>query len=389
MKRIPWLVHVVLASLRFRPGRTLLLLAVIAMASSLAVALGTVTFSMERRIAEEVRRYGANLLLMPDTARMDLGSGGLAFGSLTEPAYLDTADVERLLADLGGRVRDHSLHLRVTLLLEHAEVPAEGVRFNEVRRMLPWWEPVGSWPVREDEVIIGAGLARRFKLAPGARIELAGPAGGPAAMTVAGVVSTGGEEDGLLFLDLGRIQAISGLGGRVTQVRLMAETGGGTLPAVAAALEQRLPGTRTREVRQITHTSATLLKKVQLLMGLVTAVVLAASAASVTGTMSTTILERGREIGLVKAMGATRRGVMLLFAAEACVLGLAGGLAGWAAGVIIAEAVSQSVFAVSSGFTLLAVPVSLATGLLIAFAGSVGPLLSVYRLDPVQSLKGE
>jgi putative ABC transport system permease protein len=389
MKRIQWLVHVILASLCFRAGRTLLLLAVIAMASSLAVSLGTVTFSMERRITEEVRRYGANLLLMPDTARMDLGSGGLAFGSLTEPAYLEAAAVERLLSGLDGRVKDHSLHLRVPLLLDHAEVPAEGVRFNEVRRMLPWWEPAGSWPVGEDEVIIGAGLARRFKLAPGARIALDGPAGSPAAMTVAGVVSTGGEEDGLLFLDLARMQAISGLGGRVSQVRLMAETSGSTLPAVAAALEQGLPGARAREVRQITRTSDALLKKVQLLMGLVTVVVLAASAASVTGTMSTTILERGREIGLIKAMGATRRGVVLLFAAEACVLGLAGGLAGWAAGVMIAETVSRSVFAVSSGFTLLAVPVSIATGLLIAFAGSVGPMLSVYRLDPVQSLKGE
>jgi len=389
VKQIQWLIHVVLASLGFRPGRSLLLLTVIAMSSSLAASMGTVTYSMERRIAEEVRRYGANLLLMPETARMDLGSGALAFGTLAVPAYLDAAACERLLSGLGGRVRDHSLHLRVPLLTGGIEVPAEGVRFDEIRRMLPWWEPAGAWPVREDEIIVGANLARRLRLSPGSLIALDGPQGGTTTVKVAGVVRTGGDEDGLLFLDLQRMQTLSGLGNRVSQVRLVAETRGNALPAVAAALEQGLPGTRAREVRQITRTSDALLKKVQLLMGLVTLVVLAASVASVTGTMSTTVLERGREIGLIKSMGATRRGTVLLFASEACALGMAGGLAGCAIGVLLAEVVSRSVFSVSTEFTLLAVPVSIAIGLLIALAGSMGPLLSVYRLDPVQSLKGE
>ncbi|HEY5975973.1 MAG TPA: ABC transporter permease, partial [Geobacteraceae bacterium] len=162
-----------------------------------------------------------------------------------------------------------------------------------------------------------------------------------------------------------------------------------SLASVTAFLEKSLPGTRVREVRQVTRTSASLLKKVQLLMGLVTAVVLAASAASVTGTMSTTVLERGREIGLIKAVGATRWSAVLLFAAEACLLGVAGGVAGCGIGTLIAEMISRSVFSVSIEFIPLAVPISVATGLLIALAGNLGPLLSVYRLDPVQSLRGE
>lgn len=389
MKRIAWLIHIVMASLRLRMGRSLLLLAVIAMASSLAASLGMVTVSMERRISEEVRKYGANLLLLPDSARMDLGSGALPFGSLSEPAYLDLDAVERILTAISGRVVDHSVHLRGLLTLNRLETPVEGVRFDEIRRMMPWWQVTGRWPADGGEVVVGVDFARRFSLKPGDRVELTGSAGAAAGLTVTGIVRTGGEEDALLFLELPRLQKLNGVENRISLARVMVDGRSGILAAIAAELEKSLPGSRAREVRQIALTSDALLKKVQLLMILVTVTVLAASGASVTGTMGTTVLERGREIGLLKAMGATRRGTVLLFVVEACFLGLAGGAAGCVIGFFIAEAVSRSVFSVPAEFTLLAVPVALAAGLLIALAGSIGPLLSVYRLDPVQSLRGE
>lgn len=389
MRRIQWVMRIILASLRFRGGRSLMLLTVITMSSSLAASLGMVTFSMERRIADEVRRYGANLLLLPESARMDLGSGTLPFGVMTEPAYLDATAVEQLIPRLRDQVTYHSSHLREPLLLRTVEVPAEGVRFNEVRRMLPWWEPVGRWPETMDDIIVGSDLARRFSLKPGDRLELKGTTGIAHNVTVAGIIMTGSDEDGRLFLDLPLLQTMQGLENRLSLVRIMADSRQVSLASVTAFLEKSLPGTRVREVRQVTRTSASLLKKVQLLMGLVTAVVLAASAASVTGTMSTTVLERGREIGLIKAVGATRWSAVLLFAAEACLLGVAGGVAGCGIGTLIAEMISRSVFSVSIEFIPLAVPISVATGLLIALAGNLGPLLSVYRLDPVQSLRGE
>lgn len=389
MKRMQWLLRVVLASLRFRRGRSLLLLTVVAMSSSLAASLGLVTFSMERRISDEVRTFGANLLLLPESGRMDLGSGALAFGTLAEPAFLDMGGVERVLAGAGDRVKGFSLHLREPVMFNGVEVQADGVRFDEIRRMLPWWEPAGGWPVAGDDVIAGADVARRFSLQPGARMMLTGTSGRPAEVRIAGIVRTGGDEDGLLFLDISRLQSLNGRENRVSMARVMADARPGMLSSTAAALEAALPGLRAREVRQVARTSDAILKKVQLLMALVTVVVLAASAASVTGTMSTTVLERGREIGLIKAMGATRRGTVLLFAAEASLLGITGGLAGCGIGAIIAEAVSRSVFAVPAEFTLLAVPLSVAVGMVIALAGSMGPMFAVYRLDPVKSLRGE
>ena len=84
MNRRRWLLHLVLRALAHRRGRTVLLLAVLAMASSLATALGIVSYSMGKRVAEEVRKYGANLVIIPESARLDVGSGGLNFGVVSE-----------------------------------------------------------------------------------------------------------------------------------------------------------------------------------------------------------------------------------------------------------------------------------------------------------------
>lgn len=387
MTRRRWLIHVVVKSVAFRKGRSLLLLAVLAMASSLVTSLGMVSTTMGERVADEVRRYGANLVLLPETARLDVGSGGLSFGVIAEPAFLPQESAERLMVRHNVEVLGYSLHLRGALKVGERELSAEGVRFAEIRRLFPWWNLQGRWP-DGDEAVIGADLARQLHLKPGDSLAYAGTA---AAQTVkvAGIVATGGDEDKLLFISLPMMQRALGLDGLITEARILARTGGRKLSIIGADMQRELAGARVSEVRQVARTSESLLKKVQLLMLLVTLVVMVASAGSVASTLSTTVLERGREIGLLKAIGGSRRGVLLIFSAEGVLFGIAGGLAGYLAGVGIAQVVSRSVFEAWCGFMPLYVFPSVGVSLFLALLGGLGPMMAVYRLDPVQSLRGE
>lgn len=387
MTRKKWLFHIVLKSLAYRKGRSLLLLAVLAMASSLVTSLGIVSDSMGKRVAEEIRRYGANLVIIPEEARLDIGSGGLNFGGIAEPAYLSQDSVLALLAAHREAIAGHSLHLKGYLKNGALDLPAEGVNFAEIRSLFPWWQLRGSWPA-DGEAVVGTDLAARFSLKAGDMVKLAGAAAG-VTVRVAGVVSTGGDEDKELFLPLETMQRALGLERQVSQVRLLAKTGKEPLEKVAAALQGEMRGASVREVRQVARTSESLLKKVQLLMLLVTAVVLVASASSVASTMSTTVLERGREIGLMKAIGGTRRDVVLIFSIEAACFGFLGGVAGFLAGNGIAGLVTRTVFAAPAEFLPLFIPVAIAVSLLLALAGSLGPMVSIFNLDPVSSLRGE
>jgi len=386
MNRRRWLFHLVVQALAHRKGRTVLLLTVLAMASSLATALGVVSFSMEKRVAEEVRKYGANLVIIPETARLNVGSGGLNFGEISDPVYLEQRRVEDVLARSGMKA-EKSLHLRGALRFRKGDLMVEGVDFAQIRRLFPWWQIRGNWPAT-GEAVLGGDLAARYGLKTGDVLELDGPVQ-TVKYRISGTIATGGEEDGLLFLALPELQQLLGLDGRLTMVRLLVTAEGESLRQKAAALQALFPGAKVTEVRQIARTSEGLLAKVKLLMILVTTVVLISAGSSVTGTMSTTVLERSKEIGLLKAMGGTRWEVVLIFSAEAALLGVLGGVTGYLLGSAVAQFITRTVFAAPSEIIPWFVCVSVGVSLFLALLGSLGPMVSVFKLDPVRSLRGE
>lgn len=379
--------HVIICSLAHRKGGTLLLVVVLAMASSLVTSLGMVSVSMEKKIAEEIRRYGANLVVLPDSAGIDVGSGGMDFGMVTEPAYVDQGRVQQALEVTAGVRSDFSADLRGSLKLQGRSVAVDGVEFTTVRRLFPWWRVNGGWP-EATGILVGSDVARRFSLKRGDEITLSGRSGDLVA-GVAGIVSTGGEEDGLVFVHLQELQKVLGVPGQVTRVRISAAAQGENLRRYAGILQKELGGAKVKEVRQVARTSESLLKKVQLLMLLVTAVVLAACGGSVAGTMSSAVLERSKEIGLMKAIGASRKEVLLFFGAESACLGVLGGVAGYGAGYGIAFLVTRTVFAAAADFLPAFFPVAVGVSCFLALLGSAGPMLAVYRLDPACSLRGE
>ncbi len=139
----------------------------------------------------------------------------------------------------------------------------------------------------------------------------------------------------------------------------------------------------------------------QIAFGCIGGIALVVAAIGIANTMIMAIYERTREIGLMKAVGATNRDVMLIFLGEAGVIGLIGGIAG----LILASGVGQVAGAVGRSYLIgqgapdtIPSPVSTPIWLMIfaiVFSMAIGVISGIYpairavQLDPMMALKYE
>jgi putative ABC transport system permease protein len=119
----------------------------------------------------------------------------------------------------------------------------------------------------------------------------------------------------------------------------------------------------------------------------------------IANTMYTAVLERTKEIGVLKALGARARDVLLIFVAEAAVIGLAGGLIGILVAIglgrlgnAVVDRVTQSV--TNSGFDVFrtdfgVVGIALLLAILLSTVSGLLPALRAARQDPVRALRYE
>jgi putative ABC transport system permease protein len=126
-------------------------------------------------------------------------------------------------------------------------------------------------------------------------------------------------------------------------------------------------------------------------------IALAVASLGIMNTMVMSILERTREIGIMKAIGGSDSDVRRIFLIEAAVIGVIGGIAGlmlgWAVGRIINFGANQ--YIVSQGGTagnLFSIPAwligsAIAFSILVSLGAGAYPARRAARLDPIQALR--
>ncbi|PID86192.1 MAG: hypothetical protein CSA11_02225 [Chloroflexi bacterium] len=172
----------------------------------------------------------------------------------------------------------------------------------------------------------------------------------------------------------------------------------GAVTAVSEAIEEF--NLKAQSLEAILDTANKVLALLQTLLSSVGALALLVAALGVANTMMMAIYERTREIGVLKALGASPGEIRSLFTVEAALIGLIGGFLGLILGTVLGRLVDWIAhrYLINEGVTnvgqLSVVPPWLAIGALI-FATLIGFLAGLYpaaraaRLDPVQALHHE
>jgi putative ABC transport system permease protein len=124
-------------------------------------------------------------------------------------------------------------------------------------------------------------------------------------------------------------------------------------------------------------------------MLLITIAALLASALAVSAAMATAILERRREVGLMKALGAGKIAVAVLFFAESVLLAAFGGTLGFVLGTWLARRIGMSIFNSQISVEPVLFPYVLVLAALVTFVGSAAAIRKAMRFDPVHVLRGD
>ncbi|MEM4359075.1 MAG: ABC transporter permease [Candidatus Bilamarchaeaceae archaeon] len=106
----------------------------------------------------------------------------------------------------------------------------------------------------------------------------------------------------------------------------------------------------------------------------------------VANTMFMAVLERTREIGVLKAVGATERDIVLIFLVESAIIGLLGGIIGLLLAMGILEIAGY--FAVPFWLRLRVIALAFVFSALISIIAGLIPARQAARLDPVEALRG-
>jgi putative ABC transport system permease protein len=412
-------------SFRRQRRRKLLAAIAITLGVSVATAMIAVATDIGDKINRELRSYGANIVVTPDEDTLDVEIGGVNLKPASDSAYLHESDLLKIngmfwqhnivafapMLDVPVSVRSPSGHQKTELLgtyfAKRLPFGTEGFTTG-ARSTNPWWKVTGAWPSDDSQdVLIGEDLARQLGSKAGDQVQVAGRT-----LHVSGILSTGGHEDNQVVAPLMVAQQILGKPGAVRRVLVSALTKPEDTLArrdpktmspemydrwfcspyansIARDLQQTIPHSHVEQIRQVAQNEGTVLDRIQGLMLLVTLAALLASALAVSAAMATAILERRGEVGLMKALGASHGSVAALFFAEAALLALLGGAAGFGFGTIMARQIGRWVF--NSGIAVQPVlfPIVIGLAIFVTFAGSAASIRKAMRFEPVMALRGD
>ena len=196
------------------------------------------------------------------------------------------------------------------------------------------------------------------------------------------------DEDNSLFIPLRTCQQFFEEGGEYQYITAQVNDVE-NVPKAVIELEEKLGDDVTiLSSESMREMVGSILGAIEAVLGGVAAISLLVAGVGIINTMTISVMERTREIGILKAIGAKSRDVLLLFLSEALVTGMIGGTLGAMVGFLLGNLignyidlpVSNSV-ALGAGVVVFAIVTSAVSGLYPAWRAS--------SLNPVEALRAE
>ena len=261
-------------------------------------------------------------------------------------------------------------------------------------------------------IILGNELARNIGVARGEPVTVISPLGRltplgrvPRSQTfrVAGIFDSGMYEydSTIAYVSLWAAQRFLGIGERVTGIEVRVDEIY-EADRVARAIGKALDGYPywSRDWMRMNKNLFSALKLEKIVMFIILTLIILVAAFNIVGTLIMVVIEKTRDIAILKSMGATRRSIMKIFMIEGAVIGLVGTLLGLLGGYTLCKLLATYKFIElpSDVYYISTLPVQMnpldvaiiaLAAIVITLAASVYPAWQASRFDPAEAIRYE
>lgn len=261
-------------------------------------------------------------------------------------------------------------------------------------------------------IILGNELARNIGVSRGEPVTVISPLGRltplgrvPRSQTfrVAGIFDSGMYEydSTIAYVSLWAAQRFLGIGDRVTGIEVRVDDIY-EADRVAKAIGKALDGYPywSRDWMRMNKNLFSALKLEKIVMFIILTLIILVAAFNIVGTLIMVVIEKTRDIAILKSMGATRRSIMKIFLIEGTVIGLVGTLLGLLGGYTLCTLLATYKFIElpSDVYYISTLPVQMnpldvaliaLAAIVITLAASVYPAWQASRFDPAEAIRYE
>ncbi len=386
------LYHLVLKDILRRKKRVLYAALGIVIAAMTVVGILTIATAGQTRIYAQLEKYGANLSVIPAISNVDMTLGDLSMGALTVGEnYIPEAKLLEIRQIADGEIREAlgikddvdiatiAPKLYINTKVKGTSLLVVGVEPQEERKIKTWWKiQEGEYLEERDHALLGAQTAQLLKLNIGDKISFNG-----SDITVAGILEeTGSTDDYQVFVPMQTLQTAFSKEGVVSSVDIRALCNACPVEIIADSINQNITGVRALAVKQVAETEMGMMDKMNKFMLALAGITLVIGAFGVVNTMMTSVHERIKDIGIMRAVGASRNQIVKAFIYEAIIIGIIGGILGYVAGTLVAYGVGPLVF---EGTAMTYVPQYLPLSLLLSiFVAVVSTAYPAFRATTIR-----
>lgn len=371
----------------------------ISLISILGIALGVMTLmaviSVMNGFGKELRQklVGANPHIIIEK-----------HGGIENPAEL-LADLDNTEHVLGA-----SAHIRGKVLLKIGE-EATGVIFRGIDTVretkvtqIEEYLVAGTLNLTDTEIIIGSELAKSFYLGLGDELTVISPYRGRSFnFRVVGIFTSGFYEydANLVLSNIEAAQKIFNLQGAVGGIGVKLDNIY-QAPGIRQALERKLG--RSFWVRDWIQMNKNLFRAIKLekiVQFIISALIVVVACFSIVGTLIMMVMEKTKDIGILKAIGANNREVRKIFTFVGVVIGILGTSIGVCAGVLLCRVLRNEIFTLPADVYYMAVeglPVEMrwldsavivVGALIVSLLATIYPAHQAAKLNPAETLRYE